>query len=327
MAGRTDNGIMVQDRDLAILLGLFESRVATLAHLADLFFDGRKEATKKRLQKLKSAGLIRERARRASEPALLFLTTDAFDLLAQRGLLAPYPHLGRKAFEKRIQVSLATMLHELDVVSAKASVVRALAGSDTLRVAEFCTWPALNEFETESRTQGRVAVKPDGFLRLHENSAQGELFEHNFYVEVDRSTESQQVVAQKVANYLEHYRSGGFAASLGLTREQYKEAPFRVLMLFRNAERCHNAAERLLQNDPPIRTMAWLATHDDFFKDPLGKIWMRPHDYDKATRDTPFAVGKVNGLVYRRNVARDEWVTRHTERLRLLDEEADTTAT
>lgn len=322
MAGRTDNGIMVQDRDLAVLLGLFESRVATLAHLADLFFDGRKEAAKKRLQKLKSAGLIRERARRASEPALLFLTTDAFDQLAERGLLAPYPPLGRKAFEKRIQVSPATMLHELDVVSAKASVVRALAGSDTLRVEEFCTWPALNEFETESRTQGRVTVKPDGFLRIHENNSQGELFEHNFFVEVDRSTESQQIVAQKVANYLEHYRTGGFAESLGLSPDAYKDAPFRVLMLFRNAERRNNAAERLLQNDPPIRTMVWLTTHDDFFNDPLGKIWLRPHDYDLATKTTPFAVQESTSLqTYRRNVARDEWVSRNAERLRLLDDE------
>lgn len=313
-------GIVVQERDLAVLFGLFESRVATLAHLADLFFEGRKEAAKKRLQKLKSAGLIRERARRASEPALLFLTTTAFDLLTERGLLSKYPPLGRNAFEKRVQVSPATILHELDVVSAKASVVRAISGSDTLRVTEFCTWPMLNEFETESRLNGRVTVKPDGFLRIHENDSDSGLFEHNFFVEVDRSTESQQIVAQKVVHYLTHYRTGGFAASVGLSADAYKEAPFRVLMLFRNAERRNNAAERLLQNDPPIRTMAWLTTHDDFFTNPLGDIWLRPHDYDKATRDTRFALGKANGHIYRRNVARDEWISRNVRLLRLLDE-------
>jgi hypothetical protein len=45
----------LQDRDFALLRGLFESRVMTAGHIATLYFDGSREAAKKRLQKIKAA--------------------------------------------------------------------------------------------------------------------------------------------------------------------------------------------------------------------------------------------------------------------------------
>src|SRR5687768_1844976 len=91
----------IQDRDLALMAGLFESRLMTSAHAAVLHFDGRKEAAKKRLQKLKAAGLLAERPCRASEPAVHFLTTRAFALLRQHGVLNRYPKLEKASLEKR----------------------------------------------------------------------------------------------------------------------------------------------------------------------------------------------------------------------------------
>jgi hypothetical protein len=44
--------IYLQKRDLALLRGLFESRVMTAGHIATLHFDNKPEAAKKRLQKL-----------------------------------------------------------------------------------------------------------------------------------------------------------------------------------------------------------------------------------------------------------------------------------
>ena len=57
-----------QDRDFALLRGLFECRVMTTDHATALYFDGKNEAAKKRLQKIKAAELISERPRRAFEP-------------------------------------------------------------------------------------------------------------------------------------------------------------------------------------------------------------------------------------------------------------------
>jgi len=70
----------------------------TAGHAAALYFDGKSEAAKKRIQKLKSAGLINERPRRVYQPAIFFLTTVAFRLLSKEGhLAAPTPQLRQKA--------------------------------------------------------------------------------------------------------------------------------------------------------------------------------------------------------------------------------------
>jgi hypothetical protein len=91
--------ICLQDRDVEVLRGLFESRVMTAAHITTLFFDGKPEAAKKRLQKLKAGGLIGERPRQPSEPAVLFLTRKALTFLRERGDLEKYPQLGIPALE------------------------------------------------------------------------------------------------------------------------------------------------------------------------------------------------------------------------------------
>jgi len=54
------DALQLQDRDFALLHGLFESRVMTTDHATALYFDGKNEAAKKRLQKIKAAGLISE---------------------------------------------------------------------------------------------------------------------------------------------------------------------------------------------------------------------------------------------------------------------------
>lgn len=58
--------VELQDRDLLLLRGLFESRVMTLAHLATFYFHNSIEAATKRVQKLKAAGLLN----RATTPDL-----------------------------------------------------------------------------------------------------------------------------------------------------------------------------------------------------------------------------------------------------------------
>jgi TraM recognition site of TraD and TraG len=51
--------VELQERDLAILQGLFESRLMTLNHITHLFFDGHGEAAKKRIQRLKEERYVR----------------------------------------------------------------------------------------------------------------------------------------------------------------------------------------------------------------------------------------------------------------------------
>src|SRR5688572_13101766 len=100
------DSLQLQERDLAFLRGLFESRVMTLRHVAELYFENKGEYTKKRLQKIKAAGLVRERTRRMNEPGILSLTGKAFALLKNHGMLSEYPELvlGKNSFEVRANV-------------------------------------------------------------------------------------------------------------------------------------------------------------------------------------------------------------------------------
>ena len=318
MAAIPQSGIVFQERDLALLRGLFESRVMTSKHVAALYFDGRAEAAKKRLQKLKAEGLVTERPRRAYEPSLLFLGIKAFRVLLERGCLSDYPKLGLDALQKRAQVSELTLRHELEVMDVKATLMGAVAETPAFSTAEFSTWPLLYQFSAHRPSAGtEVVVKPDGFLRIMEQK-NGETYEHTFFLEVDRSTETQDTLGERTASYLHYYQSGGLAVRHRKPRSVYKDFPFRVLMVFKNAERRNNTAERLLHNNPPILTIAWLTTRAEVLADPLGSIWIRPVDYRDATANTPFAASAPKSAPYLRQPERENFVEAHIKKSSLL---------
>src|SRR5260221_2674300 len=112
---QTKGSIELQDRDTEILRGLFDSRLMTLTQAAALHCEGSREAAKKRIKKLKTAGLISERVRKAYEPSILFLTRSGFSLLRERGFTNGPPEITWATLEKRLQVSKQTLRHELEV--------------------------------------------------------------------------------------------------------------------------------------------------------------------------------------------------------------------
>jgi hypothetical protein len=315
------DSISIQDRDLVLLKGLFESRVMTLGHVAMLHFDGRKEAAMKRLQKIKAAGFISERTRRVNEPALLSLARKGLDLLREHGVLAEYPTFSLPALDKRARVSDITLRHELEVMDVKAAFYTAMKKVEGFSIAEFSTWPLLYQFKAVRHDYGEVVVKPDSFIRIHEKEADDGLSEHTFFLEVDRSSETLETLVSKVSCYLDYYKSGGFAVKNGAARSAYKEYPFRVLMVFKTAERRNNTAERLLQNTPPIFTQACLSTLEEVKHDPLGAIWIRPLDYRGAVKGTPFdSEQRQQQWGYQRQTARELFIEKNiTKRQLLLD--------
>jgi hypothetical protein len=311
-----------QDRDFSLLRGLFESRIMTAAHVAALYFDGRREAAKKRLQKLKTAGLVSERKRRVNEPSILFLTRKGFTLLSDENLLAGYPRLSAAAFEKRADVSPLTIRHELEVMDVKASFYAALKNSATFSIAEFSTWPLLHQFRaTRSSTEAEVLVKPDGFIRIHEKEKDGGVSEHTFFLEVDRSTETQATLVTRAGCYLDYYKSGGFAVANGAPRSVYKEFPFRVLFVLKNPERRNNTAERLLESDPPIRTLVYLSTFAEVKANPLEAIWVRPVDYREAVGYAVSSKHLYPTKTYRRQSEREAHIEKAIKKLTLFDSE------
>jgi hypothetical protein len=314
--------IILQDRDRALMRGLFESRIMTAGHIAALHFNGSKEAAKKRLQKLKAAGYVSERKRGPTEPAVLFLTAKAFSHLRGQGILIEYPSFSLSALEKRASVSAMTLNHELEVMDVKATFHSAIGKTEKFSLAEFSTWPLLHQFEATRTGFKETTVKPDGFIRIHEKEADGGLSEHTFFLEVDRSSETQDTLVNRAACYLAYYQAGGFAMKNGATRNAYKEYPFRVLMVFKNAERRNNTAARLLQNNPPIFTQVCLSTYDEVTTNPLGPVWVTPAAYREAVKGTRFDIESHRQWTgYRRQPEREALVEQRIQKLRLLESE------
>jgi len=301
---------------MILLRDLFETRVMTLKHLAALWFNGRPDATKKRVQKLKRAGLVGERSRRPYEPSILFLTSKGFGTLSSRGALAGYPNLTWAAFEKRAQVSDLTLKHELDILEVKTAIAVGTREKPGLKIVEFSTWPALFEFDSAPGPyEPKRIVRPDGFIRIQEGEADGSLHEHIFFLEVDRSTEVLERLAAQACCYREYYRSGGLAKRLG----DAERVPFRVLMVFQNAERRNNAADSLLRVTPPVMEQVWLATLPDLRANSLGPIWIRPVDYREATKNSPFDSALPLAWPYRRRPEREDLVEKSAKKQQLLE--------
>jgi hypothetical protein len=285
----------------------------TLAHAAALFFEDRIPAATKRLQALKARGYILDRRRRVGEPSILCLTKKAFDELSAAGQLDGYPRLTPEQFAKRSRIETSTLNHELAVMDVKVSITTAIGKTaGRYAIEEFTTWPALSQFNAiHPEQRHRVTVRPDGFLHAVEKNDDGEESDHRFFLELDRSTEVQRLLAEKCLCYREYYTGGGFAERCGCPADEFRRHPFRVLVVLRTAERQNNTAERLMNCFPPLKFQAWLTTLPEVLSDPLGKIWICPQDYAAATNGTAYSPERRRDLTF---------YIRRPERERLVEE-------
>lgn len=297
----------------------------TVNQIAAIHFEGRKQTAHKRVQRLKSSKLIRERPRQPNEPSILFLAFKGFEFLRKQKELTHLPELPWAVFSRRVQVSEWSLRHELAVLDTKAALLPAVNATGRHWVSEFSTWPRLHEFHTDLSDDGggshphkRILTKPDGFFRVVDTAT---LSTESFFIEVDRSTETLDTLVRKALAYSAHYKCGGFAKQLGLAPGDYARVPFRVLLIFKNDERRNNVAERLLQTTPPILTQMWLSTLEDVEADPLGEIWMRPLDYREVILGSEFdpSSGERAEAVYRRQAEREHLVATRVKRQTLLD--------
>ena len=318
------SSLILQDRDIALLRGLFECRVMTTDHAGEMHFNGKAEAAKKRLQKLKVAGFIASRPRHSFEPSVLFLTRKGIDLLYRNGVLNDYPVFDLPSLDRRARVSDLTIRHELEVMDVKTAFHAAIKMLVPFKIGVFSTWPLLNEFKAfrPGFNATEVVFKPDGFIRIHESENGADAFTHSFFLEVDRSNETQEVLVGKAGCYHDFYKSGGFAVRNGASREDYKQFPFRVLMVFKTAERRNNTAERLLQSNLPVGKQFCLSTFEEVTRDPLGAIWIRLFEYRDATRNTPFDPDRAQAtLKYKRQTEREAFIEKHVQKRKILVDE------
>ena len=274
--------ISVQPRDYSILRTLIECRVFTTTHATSLFFNGRKEAAKKRLQILKRAGLIAERPRAPSEPAVLYLTRKGLETLRDAGILNEYPAFDLPTLLRRAKVGSSTIRHELEVIDVKVAFREAVSAQPHLSIPKFSTWSQLNSFTVSHplRKGAQVLVLPDGYFEIHETAPVRETKIHRFFLEVDRSTEPLETLVSRTAIYLSYDRSGGFATNNGGSRTTFRSFPFRVLIVVTSNLRRDNLSQALRNHSPPIQSIVWIAIRPDILRTPLGLVWHAPKDFE-----------------------------------------------
>lgn len=274
MAARTLD-IVIQDRDIELLKLLLHSRILTLAHAAVLVFGGSKEAAKKRVQKLKANGLILERRRKAYEQGVLFLSKKGFLCLKEHGELPPECD-DIPSFTKRGQVSELTLKHELEVMDVKTAFYREAAKRDDITIAEFSTWPKLYEFSVRDESEGPFGkmktVKPDGFIRIHQRDPDGSLWEHVFFLEVDRSTERSAILVERARLYNLFYRSGGMAARFGKCPKDFRNFPFQILIVCKTNDRLANLRNEFFSETRTGYHQIFLSTMSEISSTPYERV-------------------------------------------------------
>jgi len=224
----------------------------TLPQLSQLVFYSNTEATKKRIQKLRTAGYVHCQRLLPSAPSCVWLTRKA-------GRLVDALNLRKGGFRAP---PLACLEHEISVrdfrlrvllEAARIGVVVTLASID----------PNVIAFDLELTRH-----KPDAFFSLN-----GEPPLH-FFVEVDRGTESVPVFIRKIKQYERVYKAGAFALRCGSPREEYKQHPFRVLCLFSSPARQETVLKALRQRG--YRSFVLAAQFQDACGTPFGPIWTNP---------------------------------------------------
>jgi Replication-relaxation len=269
--------IVLQERDISLLADLLESRVLTLDHIRTLYFPGKNEMAKKRVQRLKGAGLISERSRRIGQPSVLHITWKGYIALREGCHVGGNAHLTAKTFARRMAVSDLTLTHELMIADVRTTFTIATRESGRFSLLAFDVWPRRYNF-TVSNGYNRVNVKPDGHLRFVEKRNDEE-FQYDFFVEVDTGSETLDRVVEKCVNYREYHRSGGYAVFCGGKKDESKAYPFRVLLVCRSEARRNNLAARLQEVKPVFSTMILVTTQSECVRDPLGDIWLTAAAY------------------------------------------------
>jgi hypothetical protein len=288
----------------------------TYQHITDLHFSGRRAYADKRIRKLKVDKFLIERPRRLTDPAVLSLSKKGYEALLAAGELGEqYPELTWPQLERRVRsVSERGLRHELKVMDVKCAFNRAIAAEEGLSIVEFSTWPLLYEFSVEIDNQ-TIPMQPDGFIRLHDARSTEEM---TYFLEVDLSSMVQTRLAAKMVCYRQFYQSGDLAERFGFGRDP-TAVPMIVLLIVPNDERRNNAAEKLLQLDPPIMRQVWMTTLPEALKNPLDAIWVRPKDYLAVVKDTPFDPARQSrGRPYITRPERERMVASSIAKHRLL---------
>lgn len=266
------NGISIQPRDVEILSEIAESPACSRNHIALALFDGRYEAAKKRVQQLAKAGLVANNDRSLKGRSILRITQEGLEIV---GSLQSFDHSKTQPISPRMHQ------HE----KMLADVRFALKGAAKQAGFDICfrTAPEETSFSVFCADHGREeTVRPDALAELHRET---DGYRHTFFLEIDRSTETQGHLIHLGNQYRSLKKSRRFIGEANHPYDRTKVS-FRVLLIVRSRQRMTNSGANFCRF-AGINTLVWITTIDEFLQDPFGAIWQCPVDFKDSGPPLP----------------------------------------
>jgi hypothetical protein len=255
--------VVLQERDLAVLIEVARSPACTRDQIAARFFEGSYEAAKKRIQALSKAGLIQNNDKSLLGRTVVRLTKAGAKVMSGHGF-------GRGVTR---QVSSHMLRHEILLSKCLAAFRNAAEQKEWLMEIE--TEEAAVMFAVQCVGHSREErVTPDALVALYSSRSD------YFFVELDRGTETQNHLVHLASQYRSLSRLGDF--HWRGRRETSEGTCMRVLFVMTSRERLKRTA-RLLHSNCAIRTLVWLCHVDEFLKDPFGAEWSCPADFQNSS--------------------------------------------
>jgi hypothetical protein len=242
--------IILQKRDISIFRELAASRFLTVPQISNLCFNGKVEATKKRLQKLKNCAYLESERILWGCPPCVWLRPKAATFIDHRLKRRP-----------ATSPAIATLQHEIAVRDFRTAILVQQKNSNST-LEECSIAPSALSFGSESW------LRPDAFLSLGTPAPQ------HFFVEIDRGTESLCELMEKAEEYRRLLKAGVFARRCGSATTEYKKHPFRVLLLLSSERRQENLLTAL--STQGFREFVLTTSVDRACKTPFGCIWRAP---------------------------------------------------
>lgn len=244
--------IHLQNRDFHIIRELGCCRFLTLPQIADLCFEGKREAAKKRLQKLQRGGIVKRHSLGILVSSVYFLSAKGFRLTKRELPESLTPSVP----------ALTMFRHEKSVRNFRAAIMRD-AKREGIEIPVFSLNPKDLRFEIGNRV-----LRSEGYFEIILDK---KVF--RYFVEVDLGTEAHAIVVARVVQYQQLFKSGLFAYRRGGDPEAFQLFPFRVLFLFSSDGRLRSFLARLYKMGCEKFVLA--RKSEDALRQPFDSFWPR----------------------------------------------------
>lgn len=264
---KNPDAVVLQPRDKEIIKMTYEFELLSREQIQSFFNFGCAVRANLRLRKLFDTGYLSRRflpTVKGSAKALYVLGPQGIQVIAEE--TGDDPLYIRKKREAILNKKDLFFTHDLMVNSVRLYFYQAFNTTRDLSLELWMTaadWPLRGgAYDRKPNRELKIIFRPDGYFRYIQNN---KLF--SCFLEVDRSTMSNNRFLKKIALYIKYAQAGFHQQKFGLKF-------FRVLIVTKTKERMRNLKAI---TSKATNKIFWFATFEDLSSENiLGASWERP---------------------------------------------------